>query len=175
MRWCAWPPTQRRSRRWLPGLPRQPREFLGFTSNYRQFMEDFACVAQPLHRLTERAATFAWTSECQVAFEELRRRLTSALSCRILISAGNLSWTPTPAAQASEGSPAGNTHILVVADYFTRWMEAYAIPNQEATTVARKLSDEFFFRFSPLEQLHSDQERNFESNVISEVCKLLTA
>ena len=26
-------------------------------------------------------------------------------------------------------SPAGNTHILVVADYFTRWMEAYAIPN----------------------------------------------
>ena len=46
-------------------------------------------------------------------------------------------------------SPAGNTHILVVADYFTRWTEAYAIPNQEATTVAKKLTDEFFFRFSP--------------------------
>ena len=70
-------------------------------------------------------------------------------------------------------SPAGNTHILVVADYFTRWMEAYAIPNQEATTVARKLTDEFFFRFSPPEQLHSDQGRNFESDIISEVCKLL--
>ena len=70
-------------------------------------------------------------------------------------------------------SPAGNTHILVVADYFTRWAEAYAIPNQEATTVARKLTDEFFFRFSPPEQLHSDQGRNFESEVISEVCRLL--
>ena len=46
-------------------------------------------------------------------------------------------------------SPAGNTHILVVADYFTRWTEAYLIPNQEATTVAGKLTDEFFFRFSP--------------------------
>ena len=70
-------------------------------------------------------------------------------------------------------SPAGNTHILVVADYFTRWTEAYPIPNQEATTVARKLTDEFFFRFSPSEQLHSDQGRNFESDVIAEVCRLL--
>ena len=70
-------------------------------------------------------------------------------------------------------SPAGNTYILVVADYFTRWTEAYPIPNQEAATVASKLVDEFFFRFSPPEQLHSDQGRNFESEVISEVCKLL--
>ena len=70
-------------------------------------------------------------------------------------------------------SPTGNTHILVVADYFTRWTEAYAIPNQEATTVAGKLTDEFFFRFSPPDQLHSDQGRNFESDVIAEVCKLL--
>ena len=70
-------------------------------------------------------------------------------------------------------SPAGNTYILVIADYFTRWTEAYALPNQEATTVAKKLVDEFFFRFSPPEQLHSDQGRNFESEVIAEVCKLL--
>lgn len=33
--------------------------------------------------------------------------------------------------------------ILTVADYFTRWMEAYPIPNQEARTVAKKLTDAF--------------------------------
>jgi len=70
-------------------------------------------------------------------------------------------------------SRAGNTYILVAADYFTRWVEAYAIPDQEATTVARKLVDEFFFRFSPPERLHSDQGKNFESAVVSEVCRLL--
>ena len=59
---------------------------------------------------------------------------------------------------------------LHAADYFTRWVEAYLIPNQEATTVARKMVDEFFLRFS---LLHSDQGKNFESAVISEVCKLL--
>ena len=70
-------------------------------------------------------------------------------------------------------STAGNSYILVVADYFTRYTEAYPIPNQEAITVATKLVDEFFFRFSPPEQLHSDQGRNFESSIITEVCKLL--
>ncbi len=67
----------------------------------------------------------------------------------------------------------GNRYILVVGDYFTRWVEAYAIPNQEAITVAKKLTNEFFFRFSPPEQLHSDQGRQFESELVAEVCKLL--
>ena len=71
--------------------------------------------------------------------------------------------------------PNGNTHILVVSDYFTKWTEAYAIPNEEATTVAQILTNEFFFRFSLPSQLHSDQGRNFESAIICilKVCKLL--
>ena len=54
-----------------------------------------------------------------------------------------------------------------------KWVEAYAIPNQEAVTVATKLVDEFFCRFSVPEQLHSDQGRQFESGVLQEVCRLL--
>lgn len=67
----------------------------------------------------------------------------------------------------------GNTYVLVAGDYFTKWIEAYAIPNQEATTVATKLINEFFFRFSPPDQLHSDQGRQFESQLLSEVCRIL--
>ena len=67
----------------------------------------------------------------------------------------------------------GNSYILTAGDYFTRWMEAYPIPNQEARTVAEKLTKEFFFRFSPPEQLHSDQGRQFESQLVAEVCKFL--
>ena len=36
----------------------------------------------------------------------------------------------------------GNNYVLVVSDYFTNWMEAFAIPNQEAVTVAEKLVEE---------------------------------
>ena len=39
-----------------------------------------------------------------------------------------------------------NSYILVVADHFTQWMEAYAIHNQEAATVAQKLVDNVFCR-----------------------------
>ena len=46
----------------------------------------------------------------------------------------------------------------------TRWAEVYPIPDQEATKVARKLTD-MFLRFSPPEQLHADQGRQFESHL----------
>lgn len=48
----------------------------------------------------------------------------------------------------------------------------YALPDQEATKVAQKLVDEFFCRFSVPNQLHSDQGKQFESNLISSICKL---
>ena len=70
-------------------------------------------------------------------------------------------------------SDGGNSYVLVVADYFTRWIEAFPLPNQEATTVANKLVDEVFLRLGIPEQLHSDQGRQFESKLLSEVCKLL--
>ena len=70
-------------------------------------------------------------------------------------------------------SEAGNIYILVVGDYFTKWMEAYPIPNQEAETVAKKLVDEFICRFSIPKQLHSDQGCQFESQLVTQVCKLL--
>ena len=64
-------------------------------------------------------------------------------------------------------------YIPLIAGYFTRWTEAYPTPDQEASTVAKKLTDEIFFRFSPPEQLHSDQGWNFNSGVIADMCKLL--
>ena len=37
-----------------------------------------------------------------------------------------------------------NSYILVEGNYFTRWMAAFAIHDQEAATVAQKLVDEVF-------------------------------
>ena len=70
----------------------------------------------------------------------------------------------------------GNKYILVVTDYFTRWVETYPMPNQEVSTVAQTLVDEFFCRFSSPTQLHSDQGRQgrqFQSSLIQNICKLL--
>ena len=64
--------------------------------------------------------------------------------------------------------------MVLAGDYFTKWIEAYnVVPNQEALTIAEKLLDERFCRFSLPERLHSDQGRQFESDVIKQVCHLL--
>ena len=48
----------------------------------------------------------------------------------------------------------------------------YGIANQEASPIAQTLVDEFCC-FSPPRQLNSDQGRQFESEVIAQICKLL--
>ena len=49
-------------------------------------------------------------------------------------------------------STKGNRYLLVVMDYFSKWPGAYALPNQEAKTVATVIVNEFVCRFGvPLE------------------------
>ena len=67
----------------------------------------------------------------------------------------------------------GNKYILVISDYFTKWTEAYPMPDQEATTVANLLVREFICRFGIPSELHTDQGRQFESNLFKEICSLL--
>ena len=67
----------------------------------------------------------------------------------------------------------GNKYILVVADYFTKWTEAFPLQDQTAKTTAETLVNEVIMRFGMPIVLHSDQGRNFESALVREVCKLL--
>ncbi|XP_067667689.1 uncharacterized protein [Haliotis asinina] len=66
----------------------------------------------------------------------------------------------------------GNRVICVVGDYYTKWVEAYALPNQEAKTVARALVEQFICRFGVPQEIHTDQGRNFESELFSEICRI---
>ena len=67
----------------------------------------------------------------------------------------------------------GNKYILVAMDYFSKWVEAYAIPSQEAAVVAETLLKELVCRFGVPLELHSDQGRNFESAVFQGLCEML--
>jgi hypothetical protein len=58
-------------------------------------------------------------------------------------------------------------------DYFAKWLEAYAIPNQEASTVVEELVTNLFCCLGVLWELHNDQGRNFESCLILEVLQCL--
>ena len=70
-------------------------------------------------------------------------------------------------------TPRGNKYIVVIGDYFTKWTEALPIPNMEACTVAKVLVENVLCRFGIPQVIHSDQGRQFESNLFQEMCKLL--
>ncbi|UYV67829.1 K02A2.6-like [Cordylochernes scorpioides] len=273
------------------------RSFLGLCTYYRRFVEGYADIAAPLHRLTEARASFHWNEECEKAFRALKRSLCSspilaypqpranfildtdasnlgigavlsqvqdgdeqqyhfqikhrpgskhnkadalsrrpcgeckhceridehevtsrrttmvpsddwtAESCRTFQQRdpyigpilewkkrGNKRpswevisdkspelkalWSQWDSLSIDNGlliiiweSADGKSKTMqlvvpkVAMDYFTKWPEAYAIPNQEATTVAKVLMDNLICRFGVPLELHSDQGRNFEAGV----------
>ena len=65
-----------------------------------------------------------------------------------------------------------NSYVLVIQEYFTKWTEAFAIPDEKAVTVAQVVATEWVCRYGMPHSLHSDQGRNFESEVFQEMCRL---
>jgi hypothetical protein len=53
--------------------------FLGLAGYYRRFIEGFSKISKPMTELLEKDKKFEWTSACEASFQELKRRLTTAL------------------------------------------------------------------------------------------------
>ncbi|KAJ8349017.1 hypothetical protein SKAU_G00276060 [Synaphobranchus kaupii] len=62
----------------VPGNVGELRSFLGLASYYRRFVQDFATLASPLHRLTDKCQPFVWQEGQSMAFDQLRAALTEA-------------------------------------------------------------------------------------------------
>jgi hypothetical protein len=54
------------------------RSFLGLAGYYRRFIEGFSKIVKPLTCLLEKGKEFKWDDKCQVCFEELKKKLTTA-------------------------------------------------------------------------------------------------
>ncbi|CAG2243204.1 Retrovirus-related Pol polyprotein from transposon 17.6,Retrovirus-related Pol polyprotein from transposon 412,Retrovirus-related Pol polyprotein from transposon 297 [Mytilus edulis] len=70
-------------------------------------------------------------------------------------------------------TPRNNKYVLVVTDHFTKWVEIFPVPNQNAETCASVILNEVIARFGSPLSIHSDQGRNYESNIFKELCRML--
>jgi hypothetical protein len=61
-----------------PTIVHQVRSFLGMAGYYRRFIPDFSKIAKPITELLKNHVKFVWSSECNKAFEELKKLLTTA-------------------------------------------------------------------------------------------------
>ena len=69
-------------------------------------------------------------------------------------------------------SGAGNKHIMVMTDAFTKYAELTAILDKTAETVARAFLERWLCRFSAPVMLVTDQGKEFCNNVLKTVCEL---
>ena len=65
----------------------------------------------------------------------------------------------------------GKEHVLVLTDAFTKWVVAVPVIDQTAKTVLKVVQHEWIEKYGIPEQLHSDQGKAFESEIVKEVCK----
>ena len=66
----------------------------------------------------------------------------------------------------------GNRYVLVMVDCFTRWTEAFPLPDKTAQSVADAFFTNVVCRFGMPIVIHSDQGREFENKILHELCLL---
>lgn len=66
----------------------------------------------------------------------------------------------------------GRENLLVVTDMFSKFAQAYPTPDQRASTVVCILTERWFYTYGVPKRIHSDQGRNFESELLKRICQL---
>jgi RNase H-like domain found in reverse transcriptase/Reverse transcriptase (RNA-dependent DNA polymerase)/Integrase zinc binding domain len=60
----------------VPTTLKQTRSFLGFGNFYWKFISHYSELARPLNDLMKKDKKFEWTTECQEAFDTMKKRFT---------------------------------------------------------------------------------------------------
>ncbi|KAL5509240.1 hypothetical protein EMCRGX_G004577 [Ephydatia muelleri] len=149
-------------RKWaVPRTVQEVQRFLGLVGYYRKFVSNFAATAKPLYRLTERGREFIWTTECEAAFLKLKSRLVSA-PILAFPDFTKMFILDTDASQSGVGAVLSQLHdgqervVAYASRVLSKAERQYSVTRKELLAV-----------------IHSDQGRQFESNLVQDICKLL--
>ena len=72
----------------------------------------------------------------------------------------------------ADPSKGGKENILVLTDAFSKFSQAFVTSSQKAIIVAKLLVEKWFSIFGVPAQIHSDQGRSFNNDIIFHLCKM---
>lgn len=114
-----------------------------------------------------------YVKSCHVCEERKNPQRKKRSAMESFITGGRWERIAADIAGPFPKSESGNVYILVVADYFTKFVEIFPIPNMEAETVANVIFKGWIKRYGCPYALHTDQGRQFESQLFQNLCSLL--
>nr|GEX18441.1 reverse transcriptase domain-containing protein [Tanacetum cinerariifolium] len=164
------------------------RSFLGNVGFYRRFIQDFSKIARPMTHLQEKETPFIFSKECIEAFNILKKKLTEALilvAPEIIcdasdyavgavlgqraenLAADHLSRLENPhegnleKKEINEIFPLETLRMISfrAVDYLSNWIEAKALPTNDARVVVKNLNC-LFARFGTPRAIISDRGEN---------------
>ena len=174
-----WVKADGKESNWVLIVPRTLRKGLieemhgGITSGHLGEKKTLNRLRKRFYWVGMRRDVIEWTRACDTCRARLGPQHQGRAPLQLYLSGAPMERVGVDITGPFPVTSSGNRFILVAMDYFTKWPEAYPLPNHEATTVARALVDGFFSRFGVPKELHSDQGREFESKTFHEICKLL--
>ena len=135
-----WETTDGSSHMWLSVVPRTLRPMMlkgnhdALTGGHFGIKKTLQRLRQRFYWLGMRHDVAEWCKACQVCCAKKGPRKTPRAPLQIYRVGAAMERIAVDITGPLPVTASGNRYILVVAmDYFTKWPEAYAIPNQEAT------------------------------------------
>ncbi|CAG2186283.1 unnamed protein product [Mytilus edulis] len=120
-----------------------------------------------------RQSVIDYVKSCDICEEKKDPKYTKRHELKSYITGGRFERIGTDIAGPFPISNNGNMYIVVIEDYFTKFIEIFPIPNMEAKTVAEVMLKGWIKRYGCPLELHSDQGRQYESQLFQSICKFL--
>ena len=114
-------------------------------------------------------------SQCQNCSSYHRGRLPRSGPLQPMVTGNILERCHVDITGPHPRTPRGSKYIYILTcvDSFSKWDEAFAIPNREAKTVARFLVEQVFCRLGTPIALLTDNARELDGRLMQEICRLL--
>ena len=110
---------------------------------------------------------------CQTCQTYHRGKLPHTAPLQPLFSGGPMERIHIDLTGPHPRSRRGSVYILTCICPFTKWAEAFPIPNKEAATVAKILVEQFVCRYGTPIAILSDKGQEVDGKLMHEICQLL--
>ena len=120
-----------------------------------------------------RKETIEWVESCATCQEHSRKKEKKKGKLKPMMATRPFELVGMDIIQALKTTSRGNQHILVLTDYYTKWVEAFPMKNMEANTVARILVREIIARHGAPERIITDRGSQFMAKVFCEIAEVV--